>query len=231
MSSEQDSRKKGTASSADGTTSIRNQDFAALAVLLCGGGDGQAHIEDIALKAYQLAPTRFKWERYDYPSLDTVRVALRADRGPEDLVLRSGGKFYSLTSDGIGRALELGRRILGSKINDAYNLIKAFEQKVPTISEPAADTGVARHRPAQKYLRHIKSHETFRAWKTDRGIQYELWQLAELLECMPDASLSTWNSRLENLKRQATFWRDDEVSRFADEVSKSVHRLLAAETK
>lgn len=210
---------------------MRNQDFAALAVLLCGGGDGQAHIEDVALKAYQLAPTRFKWERYDYPSLDTVRVALRADRGPEDLVLRSGGKFYSLKPEGIERALQLGSHILGSKFNDARELIHAFEHKVPTTVEPSADTGIARHRPAQKYLRQVKGHDTFRAWRKDPTAQHELWQLAELLECMPDASLATWNSRLENLKRQATFWRDDEVARFADKVSAEVHKLLAAESR
>ena len=217
-------------SSAD-SIMARNQDFAILAVLLCGGGEGLAHIEDVALKAFQLAPTRFKWERFDYPSLDTVRVALRADRGPDDLVQRSGGKLYSLTPDGIVRAVGVGNRILGTEHREPHALLRAFEERLPENIEPDADAGITRNRPAQKYLRSIRNHDVFKAWGANASVHYELWQLAELLECMPDASPKTWDSRLEFLKRQATFWQDDEMLRFAKAISTSIHNLLAAERK
>lgn len=209
----------------------RNQDFAVLAVLLCGGGEGLAHIEDIALKAFQLAPTRFKWERFDYPSLDTARVSLRADRGPDDLVQRSGGKFYFLTPDGIARAVRVGNRILATDHRDAQGVIRAFAERLPSAISPDADAGVTRNRPAQKYLRSIRSHATFRSWQADPSVQYELWQLAELLECMPDASRKMWDTRLEFLRRQATFWQDDEVLKFTEAISRSIRDQLNAERK
>jgi hypothetical protein len=220
--------KSGEVANGDNGSFARNQDFAVLALLLCGGGDGLAHVEDIALKAYQLAPTRFKWERFDYPSLDTVRVALRADRGPDDLVLRTGGKFYSLTADGIVRAVQIGNHLLDSQHGDALAVIRGFQERPGVTVEPEVDSGIARNRPAQKYLRRVRNHEVFRAWQRDALASFQLWQLAELLECMPDASHSTWDARLKNLKRQATFWRDDEISKFADRVSAAVHGLLTS---
>lgn len=232
MNRERTARKPGsTAKRTSDESFARNQDFALLALLLCGGGEGAAHIEDVALKAHELAPTRFKWERHDYPSLDTARVALRADRGPDDLVQRIGSKFYSLTSDGILRAIRVGNHVLGTDHADPLAVIHEFNVGLLTSTEPIAETGIARNRPAQKPLRRIKNHETFRAWRKDATTPFELWQLAELLECMPDASTATWEARLQNLKRQATFWQDQEVRRFAEIIGAAIRLALATERK
>ena len=54
-----------------------------LAVYLLGGDQKVIDTEDVAVKAYQLAPGRFSWRKYpDQVNLELVRVYLSAGKKP-----------------------------------------------------------------------------------------------------------------------------------------------------
>ena len=56
---------------------MNNRHIALLALLLQGGASKFVDLEDIAVMAYTLAPTRFRWNKYDYPSLEITRLAFK----------------------------------------------------------------------------------------------------------------------------------------------------------
>lgn len=82
---------------------MRNDDIAALAVHLAGGGIRQIDIEFVADAAYELAPGRFCWKHYpDRIDLRTVQYALKdAARQHEPKIQGTVRHGYQMTPAGI----------------------------------------------------------------------------------------------------------------------------------
>ena len=58
---------------------VTDIDVALYALYLLGGWEKRIHTEDVALKCYELAPSKFSWVKYpDHPDLQTTRFALEA---------------------------------------------------------------------------------------------------------------------------------------------------------
>jgi len=56
---------------------LNDKDIVLYALYSLGGFQNRIHTEDIALKCYELAPTRFSWTKYpQYPDIQPVRFAL-----------------------------------------------------------------------------------------------------------------------------------------------------------
>src|ERR1700683_3400990 len=55
---------------------IKNMHIAVYALSLLGGAHEKVHTENIAKKCMDLAPSRFKWEHFDYPDKELVRKEL-----------------------------------------------------------------------------------------------------------------------------------------------------------
>lgn len=80
-----------------------------LAVYLLGGANKYIDTEDVAAKAYELAPERFRWRKYpQYPNLELVRVFLSDAKKPDKghLLDGSGRRGWTLTPAGLRWALE-----------------------------------------------------------------------------------------------------------------------------
>jgi hypothetical protein len=87
-----------------------------LAVHLLGGGEGPVDTEDVAIKAYELAPTRFSWHKYPKQiNLELVRVSLSDAKKKEkgQLLAGSGKTGWSLTPRGLKWATEAQKTLLG----------------------------------------------------------------------------------------------------------------------
>ncbi len=55
---------------------LKNLHIVVYALSLLGGAHQKVHTEDLAQKCLEIAPDRFKWERYPYPDKELVRKAL-----------------------------------------------------------------------------------------------------------------------------------------------------------
>jgi hypothetical protein len=72
-------------------TDLNNYQLAAIAVFLVGRTTTAVHTEDVAIKAYEVAPHRFSWKKYDGRiDLEAVRVALRHASEPQYGALVAG---------------------------------------------------------------------------------------------------------------------------------------------
>lgn len=74
------------------------------AVYLLGGSQKRVDTEDVAVRAFELAPKRFGWRKYPKQiNLELVRVYLSAAKNPKlgELLVGSGRTGWSLTRKGL----------------------------------------------------------------------------------------------------------------------------------
>lgn len=75
-----------------------------MAVYLLGGASRHLDTEDVAVKAFSLAPTMFGWQKYpQFPNLELVRVALSDAKKRKNgaLLSGSGREGWRLTTAGL----------------------------------------------------------------------------------------------------------------------------------
>lgn len=198
---------------------INNRQVVLLALLLQGGATGHVDLEDVAVQAYRLAPTRFRWSRYDYPSLEATRQAFKhwKDRKTEEPRVTEHRQTYLLTGLGVKEAVDAARIILQREISSADEAIKAYKASSGVVSDKSQDAIVARTRttarPSQHELRRIRTHRLFKLWLSG-STAFEQWEIADLLNCLPNSSVRVWDERFSRLNAMAEFWQDEELMRF-----------------
>lgn len=71
---------------------LSDKDIVIYALYILGGWHKRIHTEDIALKCYELAPTKFSWVKYpQYPDLAPTRFALESAKKTKSGALVKGG--------------------------------------------------------------------------------------------------------------------------------------------
>ena len=85
------------------TKSVSQSEIVTFAVYLLGGLNKFVDTEDVAVKAFEIAPERFSWKKYpDQINLELVRVSLSDAKKPEkgEHLFGSGRRGWSLTVNG-----------------------------------------------------------------------------------------------------------------------------------
>lgn len=86
------------------TFSGKTFQVASMAVYLLGGAIRHVDTEDVAVKAFSLAPAMFGWQKYpQFPNLELVRVALSDAKKRKNggLLSGSGREGWRLTTNGL----------------------------------------------------------------------------------------------------------------------------------
>jgi hypothetical protein len=95
-------------------TPLTHAQIVTWAVSLLGGGEKRIDTEDVAVKAFELAPKRFCWRKYpEQINLELVRVCLSNAKKPKNGVLLagSGRTGWSLTRKGLDWVHSARRRL------------------------------------------------------------------------------------------------------------------------
>jgi hypothetical protein len=109
-------------------TTLTHSQIVTWAVSLLGGGQRRIDTEDVAVKAFELAPKRFCWRKYSKQiNLELVRVALSDAKKTENGVLLtgSGRTGWSLTRRGlewVQRAQQLRSFVVQSRTSRAGSI-------------------------------------------------------------------------------------------------------------
>ncbi len=128
---------------------LRNEDIVLYAIYLLGGWQKRIHTEDIALKSFKIAPTKFSWIKYpQYPDVSPARFALESLKKKEYNCLVEGkserkGSIggWMLTSNGVswikenlsriesvlGKRTPTGTRLHSDRKLKALRVSKAFQ--------------------------------------------------------------------------------------------------------
>lgn len=209
-------------------------DYVLVGMLVAGGARTWVDAEDVAVVCYALNRTAFRWARYDYPNLETVARTLRGLKeqfGDAIVVapaLQSGKR--RLTAAGLQRARALGAMFVGRTYKDPAALVRALRRKVgladrePAAAGPPTDSTQARE--ARATLSFITNHAAYRAWCRKRLAELPLWQLAEVLQCLPDSPRSVWRERLARYQSLAAWWNRPNAQAFLEALSGRLDELL-----
>jgi len=82
---------------------LTDKDIAVYALYILGGWRKRIHTEDIALRCYQLAPSKFSWVKYpEYPDIAPTRFALEAAKKAENGALVKGESERKRIAQSIG---------------------------------------------------------------------------------------------------------------------------------
>ena len=93
---------------------LTRPEIAALALYACGGERESVHTEDVAIKAAEIAPGTFSWEKHpDRIDKELVRVALSDGRIKKDYVLGSHQEGWMLTPVGLAYARGQSGGVIG----------------------------------------------------------------------------------------------------------------------
>lgn len=207
---------------------VSNRHVILLALLLQGGASQFVDIEDIAVQAYRLAPTRFRWNRYDYPSVEAARVAFKhwKDLKNEEARFTSHRLSYSLTAVGVAGAVDTARILLKRNFANADEVITFYRAMAdggdPSEVQKAVSNGTrTTARPSQHELRRLRAHSVFKRWRSGET-DFEVWEVADVLNCLPDSSARIWEERFNRFEAMASFWQDDELTRFLAALRKGI---------
>ena len=178
-------------SSSEGTIEVTgepvtNSDVFLWALYELGGDEKFVDVEDVFVRAFELAPLRLSWRtRRDLPDLKKCSKALRdaEGRGPQ-LLIKQGPEMR-------------GRTVKGQQwIEDNFARLAEALRGDRVVQAP-------RTRFPSRLVSQALRTKVFGLWQDSRTVTGEKWRVAEMLRCSPDSPRAVFRERLEALRAAA----------------------------
>ena len=165
---------------------ITNSDVFLWALYELGGSDKFVDVEEVFIRAFELAPLRLSWRtRKDLPDLKKCSKALRdAESREPRLLMKRGSEMRCLSVDGQ----------------------RWIENNFDRLAESLGDERVVRAPHTRSHSRLVAQalrSRVFRDWEDNGSITSQKWRVAEMLRCSPDSSSEVFRNRLEALRSAA----------------------------
>ena len=196
---------------------VTDKDIVLYALYLLGGWQERVHTETIALKCYELAPSKLSWVKYpEYPDLAPARFALEAAKKPRYGSLVKGESERKRTVKSIGGWMLTAAGIKWIKMNK-LRIEKYLGERRPTGDRL----------PTDRKLRELLGTAAFRKFK-DYGEHAEIShaEFAESLVCTVNTGAEILNDRLEQLRSIAVELRRKEIKDYVDFCRRTFASLL-----
>jgi hypothetical protein len=196
---------------------LSDKDIVLYALYLLGGCQKRVHTEDIALKCYQVAPSKFSWVKYPkYPDLAPARFALEAAKKPKYGALVKGESERKRTVKSVGGWILTSEGVKWIKVN-----------------KPRIEQYLGKHRPtgdriaADRKLKEFLKSTAFKKF-IDYGEEAEIShaEFAESLICTVNTRAEVLKARLEQLHSIAEELRKEEVKNYVNFCQRKFSLLL-----
>jgi len=180
-------------------------DIVIYALYLLGGWQKRVHTEDIALKCFELAPSKFSWVKYpSYPDIAPARFALEAAKKPKNGGLVKGESERKKTAKNIGGWLLTAEGIKWIKIHKP-RIEKYLGKYKPLGDRLEADRKL-------KELLRSTAFKKFKYYGENADISHA--EFAESLICTVNARAEVLNARLDQLYAIAEEIEIEEVKNY-----------------
>lgn len=199
---------------------LSDKDVVLYALYLLGGWQRRVHTEDVALKCYQLVPSRFSWVKYpQYPDLAPARFALEAAKKPKfgALVEGESEKKRTIKKTGGWRLTENGIQW----IRDTRSRVEqCLGEQIPPKGRLLAD----------RTLEELVKGTAFKKFESC-GEQAEIShaEFAEALICTVNTGVEVLNERLKQIYSTAEELKREEVKKFVKFCQRKFASLLGEE--
>jgi len=199
------------------TAKLSNKDIVLYALHHLGGWQRRVHTEAIALKCYELAPSKFSWVKYpQYPDLSAAYHALGDAKKPKYGALVKGESEKTKKKKGIGGWMLTADGIKWTEAN------KERIEKYLGEHRPIGD-----RLPADRKLKELLRSTAFKKFKA-YGEQAEISHadFAESLVCTVNTRSEVLNDRLEQLYSIAEKREKEDVKNYVNSCRKKFAALL-----
>lgn len=168
------------------TETTTNLDVILWALYDLGGDEKFVDIEDIFLKAFEIAPLRLSWRTHkELPDMKKCYKALNdTERQQPNLILKQGPERRRLTAEG-QKWIE-----------------KNFDRLADALGGDRKVHAPRIRLPSRLVNQALRS-DVFNLWKEDGSITNDKWRVAEMLRCLPDSAQKVFRERLESLRSAA----------------------------
>lgn len=186
---------------------VSDKDIVLYALYLLGGWQERVHTEEVALKCYQLAPSKFSWVKYpEYPDPAPARFALETAKRPRYGALVKGESERKRTVKSVGGWMLTAEGIKWIKVNKLR--IEQYLGK----HRPTGD-----RLPMDRKLKELLGSAAFKKFK-DYGEQAEIShaEFTESLVCTVNARSEVLKDRLEQLYSIAEKLERKEIKNYVD---------------
>ena len=198
---------------------LSNKDIAVYALYVLGGWRKRIHTEDVALKCYQLAPSKFSWVKYpQYPDVAPTRFILEKVKEPENGALVKGESERKRTAKSIGGWMLTAAGVQWIKGN------KSRIEHYLGEHTPVGDR-VSRDRRLKELLKSI-AYKRFMDYGEKAGISHA--DFAESLVCTVNTRAEVLKDRLDLLYSTAEELGREEVKNYVNFCRKKFALLLGS---
>ena len=189
------------------TDTLSDKDIAVYALYVLGGWQTRVHTEDVALKCYELAPSKFSWVKYpQFPDPTPARFALEAAKKAENGALVKGESERKKTTTNIGGWMLTADGTKWANAN-ITRIQQSLGRQQPMGERLASDRKL-------KALTESVSFRKFRAHGEQADISHA--EFAESLLCTVNTTAHVLNDRLDQLRSIAAELSRDDVRRYVD---------------
>ena len=184
---------------------LKNDEIAIYALYILGGINKRIHTEDITLKCFKLAPSKFSWTKYPkYPDLQPVRFALEKAKKSKKGDLVEGESDNKKNKIG-------GWRLTTSGIawikNNKVRIESFLGQKKPLGDRLLSD----------RMIKAVFQSEAFKKFQNDKEkAEITRAEFVESLICTVNTNKIILNERLNQLLNTAIQLNRNEIKEYID---------------
>lgn len=197
---------------------VKSMHIAVYALSLLSGAHQKVHTEDVAQKCMEIAPDRFKWEKYNYPDKELVRKAL----------------FHaSETKNGGLVAGRAGMEQRG-KSRDGWQLtpngaawVRSNEARVGEVVNLDARSVTVPKREAGRLIKRLQSEPAYQVFAATASVdRVSEYMFTDLLNCSPDAPAETIRTKFHRLVSIAELIGNKDALKFLSACASKFGRLM-----
>ena len=188
-----------------------NQDVFVWALFLLGGADKDVDVEEIYLKCFELAPARLGWRtKPEIPDYKKTSKALQSVEATTHIGL-------------INRPHQYARRLTP----DGVNWVKNYESQLSSNYSGKPVTASISHNQYERVRKTIKDSIVWNLF-VNGNKEFYLPDLASAMRCSATSPRTTWEARLNELKRAAQVLEDNELNEFTSLIEIFIEKKLAS---
>jgi len=196
---------------------LSDMDIVLYALYLLGGWQKRIHTEDIALKCYEIAPSKFSWVKYpQYPDLSPARFSLEAAKKTKYGALVKGGSERKRIVKSIGGWMLTAEGIKWIKINKP-RIERYINKQRPTGDRLAAE---------RKLKELFKSTAFNKFMESGEEAEISHAEFADSLVCTVNTRPDVLNARLEQFHSIAEELGEELVKNYVNFCLKKFAPLL-----
>ena len=177
-----------------------NSDLTVYACYLAGGYERWLDVEELYLKAFELAPARLSWRTRpdlpDYKKCNRIFEVSDPTRGKnlQRLVLKQGKYMCKLSEEG-------------------YAWCNQYESILQSLYKGGV-VPTAAVQEASRLIRYVENTDGYKKFMSSGTVDSPLWELAESFQCMVDSEESVWIGRFDQLVAFAEKNGRDDIKKF-----------------